>query len=180
MKGIVFVKFNEFVEELWGEEFWDELLFDAQLPSEGVFTTVGLYDDQEFFTLVELIIEKKNISGKDAQFAFGKWVFKELYAAAPPQAHDFKDVFEFLHAVQNVIHIEVKKLNPDALLPEFEFIEETMTELTFHYKSPRKLCFFCEGLVHGLAEHTGQQVKVSQPECEHEGAQRCLIKVEKI
>ena len=180
MKGIVFVKFNEFVEESWGEAFWDELLTEADLPSEGVFTTVGLYDDEEFFTLIRLIIEKKNISGKDAQFAFGKWVFKELYAAAPPHAHDFNDVFDFLHAVQNVIHIEVKKLNPDALLPEFDFIDESPSELTFHYKSPRKLCFLCEGLVHGLAEHTEQTVNVSQPECEHEGGQRCLIKVEKV
>jgi predicted hydrocarbon binding protein len=180
MKGIVLVKFNEFVEELWGEEFWDEILTKAALPSKGVFTTVGLYDDKEFFTLLGLVIDKKNISGKDAQFTFGKWVFKELYAAAPPQAHNFKDVFEFLHGVQNVIHIEVKKFNPDALLPEFEFIHESPTELTFHYKSPRKLCYFCEGLIRGLAEHTGQTVSVSQTECEHEGGQRCLIKVEKI
>ncbi|MFT4993895.1 MAG: putative hydrocarbon binding protein [Paraglaciecola sp.] len=180
MKGIVFVKFNDFVEEQWGEEFWDELLTEATLPSEGVFTTIGSYDDEEFYTLLGLIVKKKNISGKEAQFAFGKWLFKELYASAPPQAHAFKDVFEFLHGVQNVIHLEVKKLNPDALLPEFEFIDESATELTFHYKSPRKLCYFCEGLVHGLAEHTGQTVKVSQPECEHDGGQRCLINVEKI
>jgi predicted hydrocarbon binding protein len=180
MKGIVFVKFNEFIEELWGIEFWDELLDDADLSSDGVYTTVGTYDDQELFSLITLIVEKKNISPKDAQFAFGKWVFKELYNIAPPGAHDFKDIFEFLHAVQNVIHVEVKKLNPDALLPEFEFLSETQNKLSFHYLSPRKLCFFCEGLVHGLAEHTGQEVKVYQSECEHEGDKRCVIVVEKV
>jgi predicted hydrocarbon binding protein len=180
MKGIVFVKFNEFIEELWGEEFWDELLYDAQLPSEGIYTTVGTYDDQELFNLIGLIVDKKGLSPKDAQFAFGKWVFKELYQAAPPQAHDFHDIFEFLHAVQNFIHVEVKKLNPDALLPEFEFISESPTLLKFHYQSPRKLCFFCEGIIHGLAEHTRQAVKVSQSECEHEGDQRCVIEVEKL
>jgi predicted hydrocarbon binding protein len=180
MKGIVFVKFNEFVEELWGDDFWDELLDEAELPSDGVYTTVGTYQDQELFTLIGLIVEKKNISGKDAQFAFGKWVFKELYKAAPPGVHDFKDVFEFLHAVQSFIHVEVKKLNPDALLPEFEFLSESSHELSFHYHSPRKLCYFCEGLVHGLAAHTGQDVNVSQSECEHEGDERCVLKVEKI
>ena len=180
MKGIVFVKFNEFIEELWGDEFWDTLLDEANLASEGVYTTVGTYDDEELFTLIGLVVEKKNISSKDAQFAFGKWVFKELYAAAPPGAHDFKDVFEFLHAVQNFIHVEVKKLNPDALLPEFEFLSESNSSLSFHYQSPRKLCFFCEGIVHGLAEHTGQKVAVSQSECEHEGDQRCVIEVVKI
>ncbi len=180
MKGIVFVKFNDFIEELWGDEFWDELLDEAELPSEGIYTTVGTYDDQELFTLIGLVVDKKNISAKDAQFAFGKWVFKELYNLAPPGAHDFKDVFEFLRAVQYFIHVEVKKLNPDALLPEFEFLSETPNQLSFHYQSPRKLCYFCEGIVHGLAEHTGQEVKVSQSECEHEGDQRCVIEVEKV
>jgi predicted hydrocarbon binding protein len=180
MKGIVFVKFNEFIEELWGEEFWDELLNEAQLPSEGVYTTVGTYDYQELFTLIGLLVDKQNISEKEAQFVFGKWMFKEFYNIAPPDAHDFKDVFEFLHAVQGFIHEEVQKLNPNALLPEFEFLSETPNQLTFHYQSPRKLCFFCEGIVYGLAQHTGQEVKISQPECEREGDQRCVIEVNKL
>ena len=180
MKGIVFVKFNEFIDELCGDEFWDELLDEAKLPSEGIYTTVGTYDDQELFSLIGLVVDKKNISAKDAQFAFGKWVFKELYEMASAGAHDFKDVFEFLHGVQDFIHVEVKKLNPDSLLPEFEFLSETSNHLSFHYQSPRKLCFFCEGLVHGLAEHTGQQITVSQSECEHEGGQRCVLEIEKL
>lgn len=180
MKGIVFVKFNEFIEELWGEEFWDTLLNEADLPSEGIYTTVETYNDDELFTLIGLVVEKKNISSKDAQFAFGKWVFKELYNAAPPGVHDFKDVFEFLHAVQDFIHVEVKKLNPDALLPEFEFLAESANALSFHYQSPRKLCYFCEGVVHGLAEHTEQKIEVSQSECEHQGDKRCVIEVVKI
>ena len=180
MKGIVFVKFNEFIEELWGEEFWDELLGEAELPSEGIYTTVGSYDDQELFKLIGLIVDKKGISAREAQFAFGKWVFKELYAAAPEGAHVFKDVFEFLNAVQDFIHVEVKKINPDAILPEFTFLSENETSLRFHYLSPRKLCHFCEGIVHGLAEHTGQAVRVHQSECEHQGDARCVLEVEKV
>ncbi len=180
MKGIILVSFNEFIEELWGVEFWDELLNEAELPSEGVYTTAHTYDDQELFTLIGLVVDKQNISVKDAQFSFGKWVFKKLYSIAPAGVHDFKDVFEFLHAVQGFIHVEVHKLNPDALRPEFEFLSETPNQLSFHYQSPRKLCFFCEGIVHGLAEHTEQEIKVSQPECEHEGDQRCVLVVDKI
>ena len=180
MKGIVFVKFNEFIEEIWGEEFWDELLDEAKLPSEGAYTTVVTYDDQELFILIGLVADKQNISLKDVLFTFGKWVFKEFYNIAPAGAHDFKDVFEFLYAVQDFIHVDVKKINPDALVPEFKFLSATDNKLSFHYLSPRKLCFFCEGLLHGLAVHMGQEIKVSQPECEHEGGQRCVFEVEKI
>ena len=180
MKGIVFVKFNEFIEELWGEEFWDEVLDEADLPSEGAYTTVVTYDDQELYKLIGLVADRQNISEREAQFAFGKWVFKEFYSIAPSGAHDFEDVFEFLHAVQDFIHVEVKKLNPNALVPEFKFLSETSNKLSFHYISPRQLCFFCEGIVYGLAQQIGQAVNVSQSECEHEGGQRCVLVVEKV
>ncbi len=179
MKGIVFVEFNNFIEELFGDEFWDELIGEADLPSEGIYTTVGTYDDQELFSLVGLVCEKKGLTGQQAQHSFGHWVFKKLYQAAPAEAHDFKDVFEFLHAVENVIHVEVKKLNPDAILPEFEFLSETDRTLTLLYKSPRHMCYFCEGLIKGLSEHTGQPVEVCQSECVHEQGQRCVIEVTK-
>lgn len=180
VKGIVFVEFSNFIEDVFSEEVWDELLTLADLPSEGVYTTVGTYDDQELFTLIDLACKKSGLTEKAAQEAFGKWVFKKLYNAAPPEAHTFTDVFSFLHAVQDVIHIEVKKLNPDAILPEFEFIAETDDHLSLIYKSPRHLCYFCEGLIHGLAQHTGQEVKVSQSECVHDSGHRCVIEVSKL
>ena len=180
MKGIIFVKLNQFVDELWGDEFWDELLQDAELPSDGIYTSVATYDDAELFTLVGLIMEKKGLTGQQAQMAFGQWMFKQLLEAAPPEAHKFTDVFSFLYGVQDVIHVEAKKLKPEAILPEFEFIEETENSLSFHYLSPRKMCYFCEGIIEGLADHTGQKVAIEQTECEHEGDARCVIKVTKV
>ncbi|WP_413702267.1 hypothetical protein ACLKMH_05740 [Psychromonas sp. KJ10-10] len=35
-------------------------------------------------------------------------------------------------------------------------------------------------MIHGLAQHTGQEVLVTQPECEHEGGERCVLEVKKI
>lgn len=180
MKGIVFTKLNEFVEEVWGLEFWDELLDESELPSGGAYTTVEYYDDQELFTLVGKISEKKGISGGDAQIAFGRWLFKGLYLAAPPDVHHFTDVFTFLHGVQNVIHVEVKKLNPNVLLPEFDFLSETDTELEFRYRSPRNMCQFCEGLVYGLSEHTNQTVEVTHTKCVHVGDEECILNVKKV
>lgn len=182
MKGIVFNKFNEFIVDQWGEFFWDELLTAADLPSEGAFTSTVIYDDQELMTLFKLIIEKKNISRKKLEKVFGKYFFAAIYPHVPASANadEIKDVFEFLHTTQNIIHGEVKKLDSKVILPEFVFIDETPTTLVFKYKSPRQLCYFCEGLVHGLAQHLSQKVEVSQPECQHEGDKRCLIKVQKL
>ncbi len=180
MKGVVFVKFSEFVESVWGDEFWDELTQGASLPSEGIYTTTINVDDRELFQLLELITQKKNITSHDAQIAFGKWIFVELYKLAPPQAHDFKDVFEFLFAVQDFIHVEVKKLNPDAILPEFKFIESSQKRILMEYLSPRKLCRFCEGLIIGLSEHTQQEISITHKECIEDGQQHCIMEVCKL
>ncbi len=180
MKGVVFVKFEEFIEELWGDEFWDELLSEADLPSGGAYTTVATYDDQEMYDLIGLVMAKKALTMQQAQQAFGKWLFNKLLALAPSHAHEIDNTFDFLHAVQNLIHVEVKKLNPDALLPEFTFIEQSETELSMVYESPRHLCFLCEGLIHGLAEHTNEKIQTHQSECVHENGSQCIINVRKI
>lgn len=180
MKGVVLVKLNEFVEETWGLDFWEELLVATNLPSEGIYTSVAYYDDSELFDLVAQISEKKAISPDDAQKAFGQWVFKELYKAAPPDVHQFTDVFTFLRAVQDVIHVEVKKLNPDVMLPEFDFLEETASKMTLRYRSPRKMCKFCEGLIYGLSDHTKQKVQINHDKCEHHGDDHCVLSVTKL
>lgn len=179
MKGIVFVKFMEFVEETWDEIYLDKLITDADLPSQGIYTASALYDDEEMFTLVGLLCEHKSLSLPDALRAFGKWLFNELLAIAPPGAHEFNNTFDFMHAVQNIIHVEVQKLHPDAVLPEFKFISQTDTKMIFQYLSPRKLCFLCEGLISGLAEKTGERISISQETCEHEGDDACLFVLEK-
>lgn len=177
MKGIVLIKFGEFVEQSWGTPFWEELIDEADLPSEGVYTSVATVDDSELLDLIALLVKKKNITPQQAQIEFGKWVFTELLSLAPAETHSFNDVFEFLYGVQNLIHVEVKKLNPDAILPEFDFLEETANRLVFEYRSPRLLCRFCEGLIVGLAEHTQQQVNISHLYCIHEGDERCVLEI---
>lgn len=180
MKGIVFVKFNEFVEETFGEECWEEILDEVNPDSEGAYISVGTFPDEELFALVTALINKHSLTMAEGQRAFGQWLFKELLNVAPDHARHFKDVFTFLHGVEDVIHVEVKKLNPDAILPQFKFLEESENHISLQYISPRKMCFFCEGLIQGLAEYLAEPVTIEQPECEHERCERCVIKVTKI
>lgn len=161
MKGIIFVKLNEFVDQTWGLALWETLLQSTTLPSQGIYTSVATYNDQELFDLIGALCEQTSLHPDDAQFAFGRWLFKELHAAAPTDVHQYPDVFTFLRGVQDVIHVEVKKLNPDVLLPEFDFLEETKDSITFRYRSPRKMVKFCEGLLYGLADFVNQKVKVT-------------------
>jgi hypothetical protein len=180
MKGIVFVNFNEFINELWGDEFWDNLLNEAELPSGGVYTTFGTYDDQKLFTLICLGVDKKNIYVKYAQFVSVKWAFREFYSFAPAGVHNFTDVFESAHTVQSFIHLEADKLDTDTLPPKSMFLSETPKKILSHYQSAGKLCFLCEDILPSPATHTGQKVKVSQIGCEYESGRCCVLEVEKV
>ena len=57
MKGILFIKLVEFIEQTWGCEFWDDLLCIVNFSSGGIFTLVWLRDDhtKQLMQLIQLI-----------------------------------------------------------------------------------------------------------------------------
>ena len=179
MKGVVFVSFADFIEETWGLDFWDEALNQVKPASQGIYTTVSTYPDQELLDLVSFICDAKSIPLEDALRAFGKWLFVRLHGMAPPQTQEFSEPFVFLRGVQDVIHVEVKKLNEDAILPEFKFLKETENQLTLEYISPRRLSSFCEGLIIGMGEFIGQPLTVDREESGEGDDWRCILTVNK-
>jgi hypothetical protein len=180
MKGIVFVNFNEFINELWGDEFWDNLLNGAELSSGGVCTTFGTYDDQNFFTLICLGVDKKNIYVKDAQFISGKRVFREFYSFALAGVYNFTGAFESAYTVQSFIHLEADKMDTYTLHPKSMFLSETPKKFLSHYQFAGKLYFLCEDILPSPTTHTGQKVKVSQIGCEHQSGRCSMREVEKV
>jgi len=58
MKGIIFTELVEMVEATFSPELMDELMEEADLPSKGIYTSVGTYDHTEILTLVSLLSEK--------------------------------------------------------------------------------------------------------------------------
>ena len=179
MKGVIFVKLSEFIESTFGEAFWDELLTQANLPSHGAYTTVSTYDDNELFQLIALIESQKGVSAAEAQRAFGSWLFRHLIELAPEHKGTIISTFDFLEKVQNMVHVEVKKLHPDALLPQFTFLQTSPNHLALRYESERGLCFLCEGLIQGLAQFTQENIQVQQSQCIHVGDSDCIIEVQK-
>ncbi|MCY7294170.1 heme NO-binding domain-containing protein [Alteromonas sp. a30] len=177
MKGVILVKLGEFVESVFDDALWDEMLTEANLPSQGAYTTVSNYDDNEFFQLIDLIKTKKGLPNADIQRAYGEWLFEHLLTLAPEHALIIKDTFSFLHKAQNLIHVEVKKLHPEAIIPNFTFIHQSEQALTMRYQSHRGLCFLCEGIISGLAIKTKEQLSISQSQCVHKGDTECIIEV---
>ena len=136
MKGIIFLKLEDFVDETFGEFAWDELILATEPQSEGAYTLNTLYDDEEFFLLVAGICARYKLEPKAAQFAFGQWIFQKLLAISPHDLSGYTDTFGFLRAVNDVIHIEVMKvIVPMVCKIKFLLMHKIQTTLTCHIYS---------------------------------------------
>jgi len=175
MKGIVFNYLGEMVEEEFGLEAWDALLQKTGLSGE--FVASETYPDEDLMALVAAAHEATGIDTKELVRSFGRFMLPNFRRQNPQFFEGHTTLKSFLLSVDRVIHVEVRKLHPGAVLPEFDYEDESDSELTMHYTSPRKLCFLAEGLIDASAEHFKTKYEIDHTECMHDGAEKCTLKI---
>src|SRR6266404_5027935 len=120
MKGIVFREFIDFVEQRFSFDTADNIIASADLATGGAYTSVGTYDHREIVALVGHLSAATKISVPDLLRTFGQHLFHRFAVLYPSQFEECASTFAFLGVLDNKIHVEVKKLYPDAELPVFE------------------------------------------------------------
>lgn len=176
MKGMVFNQLQEFVESEHGIVVWDEALSACNLPSDGIYVSTMSYEDDELQQLVAYFSNLLNIDAGALVRLFGAFLFPRLFEMAPDEAKQAVDLKSFLLMIEDIIHVEVKKLYADANLPEFDY-QDNQQDLTMVYRSPRKLCHLSEGLIEGAALQFREEVTIKQSCCMHDGADHCSIEI---
>jgi hypothetical protein len=155
MKGVVFRQFLDHVEANFGDALVDSILDSVDLPSGGAYTNVGYYDHAEMLTLVARASELTGRSHRELMVGFGKSLFATLIAshAQAGVTHPF-DLFQRIHGV---IHRDVRKLYPDAEVPEIIVTERAGEErLVVDYSSTRPMADLCEGMILATLDHYGK------------------------
>lgn len=175
MKGIVMNLLNEMVEQELGLAEWNAAL--EATGYSGVYTAAGLYEDAELLSLVSVVSERSGISVPDLVFAFGKFMFPQFVERYPELVAEDLNFLDFLTTIDDVIHVEVKKLYPDAVIPGFEYTRRSENELELRYRSDRKLCKLAEGLIAGAAEHFSAEYQLEHDPCMLDGADHCGLLV---
>ena len=158
MKGVVFTEFLEMVESKFSADMADQILDESELPSGGVYTTVGTYDHDEMVSLVEALGKHTGLSTPELLRAFGEYLFGRFESGYPAFFESTNSALEFLSKVDDYIHVEVRKLYPDAELPSFECHSPRSGRLEMTYKSSRPFAALAEGLISGCIAHYGQPV----------------------
>jgi len=175
MQGSIYTALADMVIEQQGLEKWNQLLALTRPPSGGAYTSGEQYQDSELTDMLAALAEEKNISLEKSVEDFGEYLFKKLYDNSPVDVSRLDNLKDFLLAIDQVIHAEVKRLHPDAYLPKFAYEQTQADTLIMYYSSKRKLCHACIGLITGAAKQFNETIEISQPQCMHLGAQRCKL-----
>lgn len=174
MKGVIFNIFEDFVVTNFSDATWEKVLEDNHKEDE-VFIGPKTYDDADLFSLIFSAIKLTNLEADVVIRCFGKFAFKNLKNKIDI-SKDFDTPEELLMALDNIIHVEVRKLLEDAHPPKFEVYEEN-DYIYLKYYSKRNLCILVEGLIEGLATFYGRKVDYQQTTCTHNGDKYCTFKV---
>ncbi|HLO46640.1 MAG TPA: heme NO-binding domain-containing protein [Leadbetterella sp.] len=153
MKGIVFTEFLEMVEVKFGYAMVDKIITDANLPSNGSYTSIGTYPHQEMVSLVTQLHQKTQIDVETLLKTFGSHLFDVFKKSYSFFFDNHSTSFDFLESIENHIHVEVKKLYPEAELPKFETKRVSDKSMIMTYYSDRKMAALAEGLIASTLAH---------------------------
>ena len=169
MKGIVFCEFVEMMEQEFSGEMADEIISGAQLESGGAYTTVGTYDHHEMLTLVTRLSEKTGMPVPDLINAFGRYLFGRFFELYPAFFEGVDGAFSFLDRIEEHVHVEVRKLYPDAELPTFATSRPNDDTMVMVYQSKRPFADLAHGLIEGCIAHYDEPVNVESEDLSNDG-----------
>jgi hypothetical protein len=155
---MVFTEFLEMVEDRFSPEMADRIIEGSELPSGGIYTAVGTYDHDEMIQLVSCLSEETGIPSAELVRSFGMHLFGRFHAMFPKYFNGITSSFDFLQQVDHYIHVEVRKLYPDAELPSFDCDTSRPGCLGLTYRSSRPFAVLAVGLILGCVAHFGETV----------------------
>lgn len=164
MKGVIFTEFLSMVEDAHGLDMVDTIIDNSDLPhSGGAYTAVGTYPHTEIVSLVINLSKETGVEVSELLKAYGRHLFHRLADLYPAFVNNTNAPLDFLEQVETYIHVEVRKLYPDAELPSFECSRpHSPNQLHMVYHSVRHMEDVCEGLIRGSLEHFNTTAEIER------------------
>ncbi len=171
MKGIVFTEFLDLVEDKFGLEMVDTIIQKSTLESGGVYTSIGTYKFSEMLQLLQHLSADTGISIDDLLLVYAEHFFSVLEESYPGLLATYSDPIEMLASIEDHIHVEVRKIYPDAELPTFDVLEKTENSLVMIYKSSRAMHHFGLGLMNKTFEHFNSTATIELEKIKDDGTE---------
>lgn len=166
MKGIVFTEFLEMVDDKFGFEVTEHIIekSKSKLSTGGTYTAVGTYPHDEIIALVIALSQQSHIPVSKLVEVFGEHLLSIFAKNYTVFFSSVQDTFSFLKSIDNHIHVEVKKLYPDAELPKFDchHPNDNEKELVMIYSSERAMSDLATGLINGTIKYYDENISFSK------------------
>lgn len=153
MKGVVFTGFLDLVENNFGYEMVDKIITSSDLMSGGAYTSIGSYPHSELVQLSSQLSRYTEIPVPKLMKLYGQHFFWVLAAQYGHILSQVKTAFQLLESADSHIHVEVKKLYPDAELPQLTTRRVDDKTLEMIYTSKQKMVDFAEGLIESCLKY---------------------------
>lgn len=153
MKGVVFTGFLDLVENNFGYEMVDKIINSSDLMSGGAYTSIGSYPHSELIQLSSQLSRYTEIPVPKLMKLYGQHFFWVLAAQYGHILSHIKTVFQLLETANSHIEVEVKKLYPDAELPQLTTRRIDDKTLEMIYTSKQKMVDFAEGLIESCLKY---------------------------
>lgn len=174
MKGIVFTEFLEMVEDRYGLETVDTILKKADLPSNGAYTAVGTYDFFEMHSLLFNLSEQLDLSVDELMYTFGLYFFSVLTGKHSNIFAMYQSPIDMITSIENHIHMQVRKIYPDAELPTFKIQKKSLDYVEMMYFSERSMSMFAKALIEKTFEYYHSGCEVQLEKLSSDGSKVCF------
>ncbi len=171
MKGIVFTEFLELVEDKFGLEMADTIIQESNLESGGIYTAIGTYDFSEMLNLLTSLSKHTDLSIDNLLLVYAEHFFGVIKKSYPGFLEQYDDPIEMLSSIENHIHVEVRKIYPDAELPTFTTVEKTENTLVMIYRSSRAMYSFGRGLMNKTFEYFNAKATILVEKLKEDGTE---------
>lgn len=178
MKGIIFNVVEEVVRAEHGEQAWDSILERA--GASGAYTSLGTYPDSELLAIAGSAAAQMGVTPEEVVRAVGVAGIPMFAQRYPHFFTEQPNLLEFLLSLNEIIHPEVRKLYPGAIVPVFTFAPPVQgpggaTVLQMGYRSQRAMCSLAEGLILGASRWFTEPIDLAQTHCVHRGDPQCVL-----
>ena len=177
MKGIVFTEFMDMVEDVFSVDILEDMIDKSELSNHGSYTAVGTYNHEEIVRMTANLSQAVDIPVANLLEVFGQHLFSRFSKRYPAFFEGVSEPFEFLKNIDNHIHVEVKKLYPDAELPRFYHNQRSDNELTMYYLSSRHFEDLAVGLINGCLKYFNVTGEVHKNETVYQGEEAIEISI---
>jgi len=173
MLGMVFTEFIEMVEDRFSPEVADAMLAEAGFAHGGAYTAVGYYPADELQAMVASLARHTGLPSADLVRRFGGHLAHRFSQVHGQYFSAHTDPFDLLASIDGHIHVAVRKLYPQAQLPQFDVLERSPGRMRLRYRSERRMQMLALGLIDGVLAWYGRRCEVRMIECE-DGAEFVL------